>query len=248
MTPKTLLATTVALLGLSAAKAQSGPKNSVPAKEVRFLEDIEVSFAAENPGTAAKAAGTPAAASAKPAPRRQADPSPAPLPAPQRMQAAATVAIEAAGSLHLKYALLLDVEVEAVPAQPLLDLMEEWWGTRYQMGGNDKTGIDCSGFTSMLYTSQHSLKLPRTAREQFQYLAPVEPAQLREGDLVFFANGGTITHVGYYLQNNKFVHASTSEGVTISDLNDRYWQARFAGAGRDDASFVPVAPLPGNRP
>ncbi|RYY63726.1 MAG: hypothetical protein EOO12_11560, partial [Chitinophagaceae bacterium] len=139
---------------------------------------------------------------------------------------------EDAGTLHLKFALLLNVEVERVPQLPVLVLIDDWWGTRYRLGGNDRSGVDCSGFTCMLYNNLFQTQLPRTAREQFQATRSIEPADLREGDLVFFTTGTSITHVGFYLQNNKFVHASTSEGVTISDLNDRYWQARFAGAGR----------------
>ncbi|RYZ22367.1 MAG: hypothetical protein EOO16_09370 [Chitinophagaceae bacterium] len=218
------------------ASAQGGNKSATGPQSVRFLEDIEVGFGpaataggnstanpSANVSTPHKAGSIPNAAPAKPAAQS------APVaPAPRK----ADFAIENAGTLHLKFAVLLNTEVEAVPALPLLVLMDDWWGTKYRLGGNDRSGIDCSGFTCMLYKEQFGVQLPRTARDQFAAARSIDPAQLREGDLVFFTTGSSITHVGFYLQNNKFVHASTSEGVTISDLNDRYWQARFAGAGR----------------
>ncbi|RYY90788.1 MAG: hypothetical protein EOO15_01210, partial [Chitinophagaceae bacterium] len=193
--------------------AQSGPKLTAP---VRFLEDIEVGFGPENnkgvpPKTATVSSTAPATVV-----RYQ----PAPT-APRKP----TVLIEEAGTLHLKFAVLLNVEVEMVPQLPLMVLIDDWWGTRYRMGGNDRSGIDCSGFTCMLYNQFFRTQLPRTSREQYQAARSIPVSDLREGDLVFFTTGSTITHVGFYLQNNKFVHASTSEGVTISDLNDRYWQA-----------------------
>jgi cell wall-associated NlpC family hydrolase len=209
-----------ALATAGGANAQGGPKGTPPAKEVRFLEDIEVGFAPVNGAsvnTTKNNASKPPVTYSGPV-----------APAPRNPN----FSIEDAGSLHLKFAVLLNTEVEAVPALPLMVLIDDWWGTRYRLGGNDRHGIDCSGFTCMLFNNLFQTQIPRTARDQFAATRAIDPAQLREGDLVFFATGGAITHVGFYLQNNKFVHASTSEGVTISDLNDRYWQQRFAGAGR----------------
>jgi cell wall-associated NlpC family hydrolase len=209
-----------ALASAGGAHAQGGPKSTPPAKEVRFLEDIEVGFAPVKGASANTAKNntpkTPVTYSGPVAP----------------VSRNPKFSIEDAGSLHLKFAVLLNTEVEAVPALPLMVLIDDWWGTRYRLGGNDRNGIDCSGFTCMLFNNLFQAQIPRTARDQFAATRAIDPAQLREGDLVFFATGGAITHVGFYLQNNKFVHASTSEGVTISDLNDRYWQQRFAGAER----------------
>ena len=81
------------------------------------------------------------------------------------------------------------------------------------------------------FASLYSLTLPRTAREQYNASRRISRAELREGDLVFFNTVGGISHVGMYLQNNKFVHAS-SGGVTVSDLFDEYWMKKFIGAGR----------------
>jgi lipoprotein Spr len=77
------------------------------------------------------------------------------------------------------------------------------------------------------------MMLPRTAQDQYNSCDKVVVEDLKEGDLVFFKTYSRgVSHVGIYIANNKFVHASSSEGVTISDLNDAYWQPRYIGAGR----------------
>jgi cell wall-associated NlpC family hydrolase len=77
------------------------------------------------------------------------------------------------------------------------------------------------------------LSISRTCREQYADTRRIKKSQLQEGDLVFFkTRGKSISHVGIYLRNNKFIHASTSSGVMISDLNEDYFDARYAGAGR----------------
>jgi len=79
----------------------------------------------------------------------------------------------------------------------------------------------------------YNVDLNRTAQEQFDNSQPIEMQDLKEGDLVFFQTSGRkISHVGIYLLNNKFAHASSSQGVGISDLNDPYWRSRYRGAGR----------------
>jgi cell wall-associated NlpC family hydrolase len=230
-----ILLFTMAASTAAGASAQGGTKSATPAKEVKFIEDIEVGFGPDNASRGPKAGTATVAPSNNPSSTRAAaadNSTTSKYSAPTSSKPLRTVAIEDAGTLHLKFAILLNTEVETVPALPLLMLMDDWWGTKYRLGGHDRGGIDCSGFTCMLYTQLFQAQLPRTAREQFQAARSIDPSLLKEGDLVFFSNGGSISHVGFYLQNNKFVHASTSEGVTISDLNDRYWQAKFAGAGR----------------
>lgn len=135
--------------------------------------------------------------------------------------------------LQLKYALLLDASPESLTNTALLKLVDEWWGTRYALGGSSKDGIDCSGFTQIIIGYLYNIQLPRTAQEQYQKAVKVNDAELQEGDLVFFHTGGrAISHVGVYLKNNKFVHASTGHGVMISDLTDNYWSSKYKGAGR----------------
>lgn len=139
--------------------------------------------------------------------------------------------IESATNLQLKYALLLDLEVEQVTNLGLFKILDEWIGTRYRLGGAAKDGIDCSALMQILFTSLYGVALPRTAREQYDFSRKISRTELKEGDLVFFNTIGGVSHVGMYLQNNKFVHASTS-GVTVSDLYDEYWMKKFIGVGR----------------
>jgi lipoprotein Spr len=110
--------------------------------------------------------------------------------------------------------------------------VDEWYGTKYRYGVTTKSGIDCSAFTQAIYLAAFAVSLPRTAREQFRSARIVSATEMRTGDLVFFNTTGGISHVGIYLQNNKFVHASSAYGVTISDLFDPYYLRRFIGVGR----------------
>jgi cell wall-associated NlpC family hydrolase len=146
--------------------------------------------------------------------------------------------IENAHSLQLKYAVAMDVTVEMLTNIALLQVIDRWWGTKYCLGGNTDSCIDCSGFTLALMRDVYQQTLPRTAEEQFNAAEKVALEDLREGDLVFFnTSGRDISHVGVYLLNNKFVHAATSGGVMISDLNDVYWQPRYRGAGRVSTKY-----------
>jgi lipoprotein Spr len=142
--------------------------------------------------------------------------------------------IERADFLQLKYAIVLDATVETLTNVNLLKSIDEWWGTSYCMGGSTKDCIDCSAFTQTVMQNVYNTTIPRTAQEQYNSSRQINVEDLSEGDLVFFnTNGGRdITHVGIYLLNNKFVHAATSNGVMVSDLNDVYWKPRFKGAGR----------------
>ena len=143
----------------------------------------------------------------------------------------ASAPIENASSLQFKYALLLDQEVEQVVNLGMLRVIDEWMGIRYRLGGNSRDGIDCSALMQILFSSIYGITLPRTAREQFGFSRKISRAELKEGDLVFFNTIGGVSHVGMYLHNNKFIHASKG-GVTISDLYDEYWIKRFIGVGR----------------
>lgn len=134
--------------------------------------------------------------------------------------------------LQLKYALLLDASPESLKNEYLLKMVDEWWGTRYSLGGTTKDGVDCSGFTQIIIGNLYNVQLPRTSQEQYRKCEKINDEELREGDLVFFTTGRSISHVGVYLMNNKFVHASTSQGVMISDLNDSYWSNKYKGGGR----------------
>ncbi len=142
--------------------------------------------------------------------------------------------VEKANWLQLKYSIKMDVAVESVNNIPLLKKIDEWWGTPYCMGGNSKGCVDCSYFTLDVMQNTFNISLKRTAAEQYEQSTKINWDQLKEGDLIFFKTEGrrNISHVAIYLANNKFVHASTSQGVTISDLSDPYWQRRLYSLGR----------------
>lgn len=134
---------------------------------------------------------------------------------------------------QIRYNLLLDREVETPLHPSLFRFINDWIGTPYKVGGMSKAGIDCSGFAFTLFITVYDIELPRTAYEQRRFCnSVVEKPDLQEGDLVFFNTRGGTSHVGCYLGNNKFVHAATTGGVMISDLNEAYWRNRYLGAGR----------------
>ena len=141
--------------------------------------------------------------------------------------------IESANWLQIKYAILMNVDVESLANSTLLQQIDNWWGTKYCLGGTTGRCIDCSGFTQLIMQSVYNISLPRIARDQYDFTERINREDLKEGDLVFFHTVTRgVSHVGIYLVDNKFVHASTSNGVMISDLNDSYWSTRYIGAGR----------------
>jgi lipoprotein Spr/probable lipoprotein NlpC len=103
----------------------------------------------------------------------------------------------------------------------------EWHGVKYKRGGQSKSGIDCSGFVRQTYSTLFNIKLPRDTGLQAKKGVDVEKNQLRSGDLVFFRINKKTQHVGIYLEENKFLHASTSRGVMISSMTHPYWQNRY---------------------
>ncbi len=111
---------------------------------------------------------------------------------------------------------------------------QQWKGTGYAYGGLDRQGLDCSGLVFLTYRDQLGIPLPRTTLKQSQSGWPVARNQLQAGDLVFFKTGVKARHVGIYIENNKFLHVSTSRGVMISRLDDYYWKDRFWQARRVD--------------
>ncbi|WP_237057562.1 NlpC/P60 family protein [Microbulbifer sediminum] len=103
----------------------------------------------------------------------------------------------------------------------------EWKGTRYALGGMSKRGIDCSGLVYATYRDHLGIEIPRTTRHQSRIGRAIKRSDLRAGDLVFFKTGHKVRHVGIYIEDGKFFHASTSRGVTISRLSDYYWRDRY---------------------
>jgi lipoprotein Spr len=142
--------------------------------------------------------------------------------------------VEKSNWLQLKYSIQMDIAVEEINNIPLLQKIDEWWGTPYVLGGSSKKGVDCSFFTLDVMNAIYNTNLKRTAAEQYTQSEKIDWSDLKEGDLIFFKTDGrrSISHVGIYMSNNKFAHASTSQGVTISDLSEPYWQKRLYSLGR----------------
>lgn len=111
----------------------------------------------------------------------------------------------------------------------LAAVYNEWAGTRYRMGGTGKHGIDCSAFMQTAFWSAYGIELPRSTAEQRYLGRKIGKNELRKGDLVFFRRN---SHVGVYLGNNQFMHASTSQGVTISSLDEDYWAKTYTQSRR----------------
>jgi probable lipoprotein NlpC len=104
---------------------------------------------------------------------------------------------------------------------------QDWRGTRYRAGGSSRAGVDCSGFTALTFREVYGIELPRTAHEQAMQGMPVDRDGLLPGDLVFFKRHGGGDHVGIYLGDGKFMHASSHEGVIISNMYSTYWRDKF---------------------
>lgn len=105
--------------------------------------------------------------------------------------------------------------------------LEKWQGAPYQMGGLSKGGIDCSGFVYLTYKDHFGIELPRTTGQQAKSGQPVDVTVLQAGDLVFFKTGILVKHVGIYVENGEFLHASTGKGVMLSKLSDPYWSSHY---------------------
>ena len=116
----------------------------------------------------------------------------------------------------------------------LWDLAQSWLNVPYKFGGLDRHGIDCSALSRTLYRDAFGIELPRMAKDQMKGGTFVRQPWLKEGDLLFFRDdrGSFQDHVGVFLGDGQFIHASSSQGVIISDLFSRYYQERLIMARR----------------
>jgi cell wall-associated NlpC family hydrolase len=148
------------------------------------------------------------------------------------------------GKLLLTTSLLIgcssnpDFENTQVEAKPItveqanvknsfLDVYKVWQGAPYRLGGTTLNGVDCSAFVQTAYENALGLKIPRTTLAQVKVGQEIEYEDAEIGDLVFFKTAPKTRHVGVYLGNKQFMHASTSKGVIISRLDNPYWASKY---------------------
>lgn len=131
----------------------------------------------------------------------------------------------------------------AATGSKLESTVEPLLGIKYRYGGTTTKGFDCSGFVRYVY-GKLGIDLPRSSREQYKVGQKVAKDELRVGDLVFFnTNGKGVSHVGIYMGDGRFVHSSTSKGVTYTSMKDKYYSKRYLGARRilDDEEYRKLA-------
>ncbi len=117
-------------------------------------------------------------------------------------------------------------------ADKIIATAKKYIGVPYLWGGTTPSGFDCSGFVQYVFKA-HGISLPRVSRDQYTAGYAVSKSNLKAGDLVFFNTSGSgVSHLGIYLGNNQFIHASTSKGVVITSLTSTYWSSRYIGARR----------------
>ena len=117
-------------------------------------------------------------------------------------------------------------------ASAIIATAKKYIGVPYLWGGTTPSGFDCSGYVQYVFKT-HGISLPRVSRDQYTAGYAVSRSNLKPGDLVFFNTSGSgVSHLGIYLGDNQFIHASTSKGVTISLLSSSYWSSRYLGARR----------------
>ena len=127
----------------------------------------------------------------------------------------------------------LGLEYSADDNAALYEAINSWLGVPYRYGGTDRSGIDCSAFVGTIYRDVYGVALHRSSNEMLSDVKLVSRDKLREGDILFFTNStGKVSHVGIYLKDGLFAHASTSNGVSVSRVDDTYWSNHFYKGGR----------------
>lgn len=129
----------------------------------------------------------------------------------------------------------LGMDIELTDNHKLYVNAAEWIGTPYRAGGDSRHGTDCSGLVSQLYKKTYRMRLSRSTDRQLKESNKIARRNLREGDLVFFTSRSSrkkVAHVGIYLKDGKFIHASTSQGVIVSSLKEKYYTQHWLCGGR----------------
>lgn len=132
-----------------------------------------------------------------------------------------------------KYSARLGISLKPGCNRKLIESVTSWLNTPYKYGGNTQQGTDCSGFVQQVIFEVYGVSLARSAADIYAQCKKINRADLKEGDLVFFKiNTPKVDHVGIYLTDEYFIHASTQKGVIISNLSETYYAKYFYSAGR----------------
>jgi probable lipoprotein NlpC len=131
-----------------------------------------------------------------------------------------------------KYSTILGVDRSSIQNGRLYAFIDQWMGTPYKFGGEDKDGVDCSGLAQLLEQQVFGVNIPRSTSQQIAVIKRKYEEELQEGDLLFFDyDGKKFSHVAIYLQNGYYVHASSSKGVIITKLHDPFTYKYFSRCG-----------------
>jgi cell wall-associated NlpC family hydrolase len=129
----------------------------------------------------------------------------------------------------------VDVPATTTTSSTIRNLLESeldtWMGVPYVLGGTSRRGVDCSGLVQQVFSDVFNIQTPRTTSGLKRTGSAVSGRSLRTGDLVFFEPGGN-SHVGIYLGNEQFAHASSSSGVMVSSLSEPYWRRSYTSSRR----------------
>lgn len=139
---------------------------------------------------------------------------------------------KASGSGNLSHLSGRTLKRARIIEKKLLDAHSQWKGTPYKIGGEDRSGVDCSAFVQIVMQQQLGISISRTTEEQMNEGRKVKNGKFLPGDLLFFKTGRKTYHVGIVLNYKKFLHASTSDGVKIAPYRTGYWRKKFIGARR----------------
>jgi murein DD-endopeptidase / murein LD-carboxypeptidase len=138
---------------------------------------------------------------------------------------------EAPAEFYQHHSRQLGFQLSGTEDPRLIAEVSSWMGVPYRYGGTNRSGADCSGFVRAVYLNAYGIQLPRATTDQAASLKRTSRRRVQAGDLVFFRiNDRKLSHVGLYLGQNKFIHASTSRGVIVNSLNDPYYAKRYKAA------------------
>lgn len=158
-----------------------------------------------------------------------------PIPKPQTASSESSVSNTSKkdnSEISKKASIKKTAEIKNNSKKSFEEFIKPWLGTRYKFGGASRSGTDCSGYVMQIYKTKLNINLPHNAAAMYKMGGAVKFNQWKEGDLIFFGNLWGINHVGIYLNGNRFTHASSSQGVTITPMETEYWKSRYKGARR----------------